>query len=137
MVYVLSDVKTQRVVALGRQGWPRRPIEDATVVHTETAIASPNAAKAPVRPPWGWRRRPPGTDTSLLALGIGYAAFKQGHKMLFREACVLPRLLVEARLDGTRKLGLIRPGGQVDYAAALSMTSPQDNGRFLTSGNFT
>src|SRR5262245_36631994 len=59
MANVLSDEKRQQVLALGRLGWPRRRIEQATGVRRETASAYLRAAGVPVRPPRGWGRGGP------------------------------------------------------------------------------
>ena len=46
---------------------------------------------------------PPGTGKSHLAQAIGFAAIKQGHRVLYREAHILLEELTEASLDGTKR----------------------------------
>jgi DNA replication protein DnaC len=45
---------------------------------------------------------PPGTGKSHVAQAIGFAAIRQGHKVLYREAHVLLEELTMASVDGTR-----------------------------------
>lgn len=49
MSNVLSDLKQQQVLALGRLGWSLRRIEESTGVRRETASAYLKAAGIPVR----------------------------------------------------------------------------------------
>lgn len=46
---------------------------------------------------------PGGTGKSHLAQAIGWAAIRQGHRVLYREAHILLEELAEAAADGTRK----------------------------------
>ncbi len=54
----MSEENRQRVIALGRLGWPLRRIEKATGVRRETASAYLKAAGVEIRPPGRWGRRP-------------------------------------------------------------------------------
>jgi hypothetical protein len=58
MSNVLSDDKTQQVIALGKLGWSLRRIEQVTGVRRETASAYLKAAGVVVHLP-GWGRRTP------------------------------------------------------------------------------
>jgi transposase len=59
MSNVLSELKKQQVIALGRLGWTLRRIQQATGVRRETAGAYLKAAGIPLRPSGGWGRRAP------------------------------------------------------------------------------
>jgi hypothetical protein len=54
MSNVLSEVKKQQVIALGKLGWPLRRIEQPTGVRRETAGAYLKAAGIGVRLPGVW-----------------------------------------------------------------------------------
>jgi hypothetical protein len=56
---VKEEAKKQKVIALGRLGWPLRRIEQETGVRRETAGAYLKATGIGVRPPgaWGGDRR--------------------------------------------------------------------------------
>src|SRR5207237_6264225 len=58
MANVLSEEKKQQVVGLGRLGWPRPRIEEATGIRRETASRYLKAAGISIRSPGGWGRRP-------------------------------------------------------------------------------
>src|SRR4029453_18155995 len=58
MTNILSDAKTQQVIALGQLGWTLRRIEQATGVRRETASAYLKAAGLAVRPPGRWGHPP-------------------------------------------------------------------------------
>ena len=58
MTNILSDAKTQQVIALGRLGWTLRRIEQVTGVRRETASAYLKAAGLAVRPPGRWGHPP-------------------------------------------------------------------------------
>ena len=55
---VLIEVKKQKVIALGRLGWPLRRIQEETGVRRETAGSYLKAAGVAIRPPGAWGRRP-------------------------------------------------------------------------------
>jgi transposase len=59
MSNVLSEIKKQQVLALGRLEWTLRRIEQSTGVRRETASAYLKEAGIAVRPPGGWGRRTP------------------------------------------------------------------------------
>ena len=59
MSNVLSEENKQQVIALGKPGWPLRPIEQATGVRRETASAYLKAAGVVVRLPRFWGKRIP------------------------------------------------------------------------------
>ncbi|MBN1960340.1 MAG: hypothetical protein JW841_05295 [Deltaproteobacteria bacterium] len=56
MSNVLSEIKQQQILALGRLGWSLRRIERETGVRRETASAYLQAAGIPIRKS-GWRGR--------------------------------------------------------------------------------
>jgi len=58
MSNVLSDIKREQVLALGRLGWSLRRIQSETGVHRVTAADYLRAAHIPVRPPGKWGRSP-------------------------------------------------------------------------------
>jgi len=58
MSNVLSDIKREQVLALGRLGWTLRRIQRETGVHRVTAADYLRAAHIPVRPPGGWGHPP-------------------------------------------------------------------------------
>ena len=55
---VLSEVKKQQVIALGRLGWSLRRIQQATRIRRETAARYLKAAGIAMRSPGGWGRAP-------------------------------------------------------------------------------
>ena len=64
MSNVLNEENRQKVIALGRLGWPLRRIEKETGVRRETASAYLKAAGVEIRPPGAWGRRPPSKPAS-------------------------------------------------------------------------
>jgi len=56
---VLSEEKKQKIIALGRVGWPLRRIQKETGIRRETAAAYLKAAGVGIRPSGAWGRRPP------------------------------------------------------------------------------
>ncbi len=63
MANILGDDQRQRILALGRLGWPLRRIEQVTGVRRETAGAYLKAAGIAIRAPR--RRRPPNSASPV------------------------------------------------------------------------
>jgi hypothetical protein len=68
---VLSEDKTQQVIALGRLGWSLRRIQGATQIRRETAAGYLRAAGIAVRAPGEWGRRMPAKPANEVITGSG------------------------------------------------------------------
>ena len=99
---VLSKVKREQVIALGRLGWAVRRIEKATGVRRETAGGYLRSAGIEVGSPGGWGRR----SKAATAVTTGFCAeiAQSEAAQASASACASYRELIEAELGRGRNI---------------------------------